>query len=79
VADESQGHGIGTQLLGALSAFARAHGIETVEADVLGDNHQMIQVFRDSGFAIRQNLRAGVYHLTLDLKTTPAVVQRWPS
>ena len=73
VADVAQGHGIGTQLLVALSAVARQAGIDTFEADVLGDNHEMLQVFRGSGFTIRLNLDAGVYHLTLDLSATPAV------
>ena len=69
VADVAQGHGIGTQLLVALSEVARHAGIDTFEADVLGDNHQMLQVFRGSGFTIRLDLDAGVYHSTLDLRT----------
>jgi acetyl coenzyme A synthetase (ADP forming)-like protein len=76
VADAAQGHGIGTQLLSALAALARTHAIDTFEADVLGENHQMIQVFRDSGFAIHQDFGAGVYHVTLALEPTATVEAR---
>jgi acyl-CoA synthetase (NDP forming)/RimJ/RimL family protein N-acetyltransferase len=52
VADECQGRGIATVLLAHLSELATADGIETFTAVVLPDNHAMIKVFRDSGFAV---------------------------
>ena len=52
VADDWQGRGISTLLLAHLSELAIADGIETFTAVVLPDNRRMIQVFRDSGFAV---------------------------
>jgi acetyl coenzyme A synthetase (ADP forming)-like protein len=52
VADSIQGHGIGTLMLAHLAAVARSHGIEVFTAEVLGANHRMIDVFRDSGFPV---------------------------
>ncbi|HEX2410340.1 MAG TPA: GNAT family N-acetyltransferase [Solirubrobacteraceae bacterium] len=52
VADDWHGRGIATVLLAHLSELATAEGIETFTAVVLPDNHLMIQVFRDSGFAV---------------------------
>jgi acetate---CoA ligase (ADP-forming) len=53
VADEMQGRGLGTILLGQLAAAASGAGIEEFEATILAENRQMLDVFRDSGFPIR--------------------------
>ena len=58
VADDWQGRGIATVLLAHLSELATADGIETFTAIVLPENHRMIQVFRDSGFAVEVRARA---------------------
>jgi len=63
VLDEYQGHGIGTILLEHLALIARAGGITELEADVLGDNRQMLEVLTHSGFKIRNRLDTGVVHL----------------
>jgi acetyl coenzyme A synthetase (ADP forming)-like protein len=59
VADAWQGRGISTVLLAHLSELATAEGIETFTAIVLPDNHRMIRVFRDSGFAVNVESRPG--------------------
>ena len=59
VADALQGHGIGTRLLERLASLARAQGIDTFDADVLGDNRRMLDVFRDSGFAVETRIERG--------------------
>ena len=59
VADEMQGRGLGTLLLGHLASMAHAAGVEEFEATVLAQNHQMIQLFRDSGFPIRTHSAVG--------------------
>jgi acetyl coenzyme A synthetase (ADP forming)-like protein len=51
VADALQGHGLGSILIGRLAAAADAAGVGTLVASVLPDNHRMIEVFRESGFA----------------------------
>ena len=59
VADDWQGRGIATLLLAHLSEIATADGVETFTAVVLPDNHRMIQVFRDSGFAVEVTSEPG--------------------
>ena len=76
VADDVQGHGIGTKLLSGLADLATLQGLRRFSADVLGDNHRMLQLFRDSGFGIQQTTSAGVCHLSLDLAATPAREKR---
>ena len=63
ILDEFQGRGIGTLLLEHLSLIADANGIAEFEADVLGDNCQMLEVFAHSGFESRRSLDSGVVHL----------------
>lgn len=63
VRDEYQGHGIGTLLLGHLAQIARAIGIGEFEADVLGDNRQMLEVFEHSGFKVARSFASGVVHV----------------
>jgi len=63
VRDEFQGHGIGTLLLEHLSLIADAKGVAEFEADVLGENRQMLEMFAHSGFVSRRSLDSGVVHL----------------
>src|SRR5687768_7389302 len=50
IADACQGQGLGTILVGQLAQLASDGGIRTFEAEVLPENHQMLAVFRESGF-----------------------------
>ncbi|HET7699004.1 MAG TPA: GNAT family N-acetyltransferase [Vicinamibacterales bacterium] len=75
VADGFQGHGIGTRLLEQLANLARREGIETFDAYVLGDNGQMLQVFRDSGLAATVSFQAGTWHFALSLAITDEFVE----
>jgi GNAT superfamily N-acetyltransferase len=63
ILDGFQGRGIGTLLLQHLSLIADANGITEFEADVLGENRQMLEVFAHSGFETRNSLDSGVVHL----------------
>jgi len=65
VADDWHGRGIATVLLAHLSELATADGIETFTAVVMPDNHKMIRVFRDSGFAVEVHSRAGEIEIEL--------------
>lgn len=76
VADNVQGHGIGTRLLEQLARLARREGIATFHASVLGDNRQMLAVFRDSGFTETVSLQDGVCHVTLSLAMTERFVEQ---
>ena len=46
-------------LLEHLVAAALSNGIQRFDAHTLGDNRQMLDVFRHAGFAVRRSLDAG--------------------
>ena len=71
VLDEFQGRGIGTLLLHHLAQIARRKGITQFAAFVMGDNHQMLEVFANSGFRTRDRYDAGTVRVTLDLGESP--------
>jgi RimJ/RimL family protein N-acetyltransferase len=52
IADRMQGKGIGTLLLGQLAEAATSARVSTFTAEVLPENHEMIKVLCDSGFAV---------------------------
>lgn len=70
VADEYQGRGLGTVLLGQLVADARSKGVETFRNYVLAENEAMLGVFRDLGadFATEPH---GVVRVDLALPDDP--------
>jgi acetyl coenzyme A synthetase (ADP forming)-like protein len=72
VLDEHQGRGIGTVLLDHLGRVARAAGIVEFQADVLGDNNRMLEVFAKSGFRVKRSADAGVVHLSFPTGETEA-------
>ncbi len=76
IADAEQGRGIGTRMLERLAEIARDHGVKTFDAFVLGENRRMMDVFLDSGFAVTEELRDRVFHVTLLLEATPAYADR---
>jgi len=67
VEDAFQHQGIATHLLHHLAAIARDKGIRTFEAEVMGDNRQMMEVFRDSGYLMTAKFELGTLHVTLDI------------
>ena len=72
VEDTHQGRGIATQILDALTETARAHGIETFEAYVLGENRSMMDVFQAAGFPLHSALKYGTLHVTFPIEETAA-------
>ena len=63
ILDRFQGRGIGTILLQHLSRIAVANDVEEFEADVMGENRQMLEVFAHTGFERERSLDSGVVHL----------------
>ncbi len=63
ILDEFQGRGIATLLLEHLRLIAEASGVTEFEADVLGENRQMLEVFAHSGFESQRTLDSGIVHL----------------
>jgi acetyl coenzyme A synthetase (ADP forming)-like protein len=76
VEDAYQGLGIGTHLLTELLPFARMAEIESLEAEVLAENQQMLQVFRNMGFTISSSLREGVVHIEFTVQATELSEER---
>jgi acetyl coenzyme A synthetase (ADP forming)-like protein len=71
VADEMHGMGIATTLLAHLGEAAEEDRIHWFEAEVLAENHVMIEVFRESGFAVRTHSLPGVIQLELPTTVGP--------
>lgn len=74
VADSFQGRGIGTLLLEFLADLARAHGIKRFVADTLSENHKMIAVLREAGFARQYERSAEVLRVVLDIAPSPEAI-----
>ncbi len=70
VADSEQGRGLGSVLLEHLAAAGRERGIARFTAEVLPANAQMIRVFRDAGYEVRQELDDGVLHVDFHIEET---------
>ena len=70
--DEFHGRGIATALLERLALYGRDQNFERFTASVLPENHEMLDVFRDSGFEVRSTTDAGIVEvrLSLDSSTT---------
>jgi protein lysine acetyltransferase len=66
VADDHQGRGLGTALLGLLADRARAEGIRRFIALMLADNREMLELIEDLGPARTIEQAAG----TVELETT---------
>jgi len=60
VLDDHQGRGIATLLLEHLDRIAHAAGIAEFEADVMGGNRRMLEVFAHCGFKEGQSPEVGV-------------------
>jgi acetyl coenzyme A synthetase (ADP forming)-like protein len=76
IADHLHGRGIGTRMLERLADIARAKGVKSFNAYVLGDNRKMMEVFLDSGYAVKRHVEGGVYHVVLSLEKTPEYEER---
>ena len=70
VADELQGHGVGTRLLEQLAARAAAEGIERFVAEVMAANVQMLSVFTNAGFEVARELESGEIEVRFPIAAT---------
>jgi acetyl coenzyme A synthetase (ADP forming)-like protein len=77
IADSHQGQGLGTILLGQLAEVAHEAGISHFQARVLGQNHRMIQVFRDSGFPADLRYELGEVLIELPTSLTAEGIERF--
>lgn len=71
VDDALQGRGLGTLMLEHLAEAASQAGIGTFEAEVLGSNSAMLEVFAATGLPTARKVSAGVVHLQLPTSLSP--------
>lgn len=77
IANDFQGRGLGTLLLCQLAEVASANGVQVFEAEVVGANHAMLHVFRESGFPLDVTASAGQLHVTFPTSFTTESIQRF--
>ena len=77
VADEMQGRGVATIMLGHLAQAANAAGINEFSAEVMFSNHKMARVFQESGFPVRRRLESGTIHYEFPTALTPEALARF--
>ena len=74
VEDAYQGRGIGQLLLEHLAQAARERGVQKFVAEVLPDNHRMIQTFRDAGYKVASGYEDGVISLEFPIEVTDTAI-----
>ena len=67
IRDDYQHLGLGHRLFASLAAAAWARDVATFTAETLGRNHDMIAVFRHSGFPITSSVSAGEVSVRLSI------------
>jgi acetyl coenzyme A synthetase (ADP forming)-like protein len=77
IVDAWQGLGLGTILLGQLAQIAALRGIRRFDAVVLPENHQMLAVFRESGFPIQTHAGVGEMLVEFPTELTAAATERF--
>lgn len=77
VADECQGQGLGTILLGQLAQIAAARGVSLFRATVLPQNHRMLDVFQQSGFDVRTRAQPGEIEVELPTELSEDAFERF--
>jgi GNAT superfamily N-acetyltransferase len=68
VRDDYQHLGLGHRLLEGLADAARARGITTLSAETLFENHDMMSVFRHSGFPMTTSSSRGEIDVSLSIE-----------
>jgi acetyl coenzyme A synthetase (ADP forming)-like protein len=77
VADEYQGRGLGTLLLGQLAEVAVQNGITRFVAMVLPANYRMLGVFRDSGFPVETTTEPDEIRVEFPTSLTPEAIEQF--
>jgi GNAT superfamily N-acetyltransferase len=75
VLDPYQGRGIGTLLLTELVSMALERGVDTFVADVMWDNHELLDGLRGAGAVVTPG-EPGSASVRVDLPSTPDQLER---
>ena len=76
IRDDHQSEGFGRLLLEHIAAAARTRGIRILEADVLGDNTRMINVFLGSGYRVEAGPPGQIVHFEIAVDPQAQAVAR---
>jgi acetyl coenzyme A synthetase (ADP forming)-like protein len=77
VADAFQGRGLGSLLIAHLAEAAQANDIDVFAAQVLPENHRMIDVFRRTGFAVHIRAVPGQVEVEFPTEITEEATERY--
>ncbi len=77
VAEQMQGKGLGTILLAHLAEVAAEHGYAAFVANVLPQNHRMIEMFRESGLPTETAAEPGVLRVEMPTAFSAAARERF--
>jgi acetyl coenzyme A synthetase (ADP forming)-like protein len=77
IADEFEGKGVGTLLLGQLTEAASDAGITKLDYEVLPENHSMLQTLHDLGFPLKQEIEPGLVHISHPTDLSPDAVRQF--
>jgi acetyl coenzyme A synthetase (ADP forming)-like protein len=77
IAGAYQGRGLATLLLGQLAEAATTNGIDTFEAVVLPENRRMLEVFRESGFAVHTKYAWDTIEVSFPTSLAPEALARF--
>jgi GNAT superfamily N-acetyltransferase len=70
--DDHQGSGIATMLFHALAAKARAEGITRFVAQVLSENHTMLDLFASTGLVSGRSFEGSIVEIAMSLTSPPS-------
>ena len=77
ISGELQGGGLGTILLAHLAEVAGENGISEFVAEILPENHRMVDVFRESGFPVEMSAIPGAISVELPTSFSSDAVERF--
>ena len=77
VRDDEQGKGLASILIAHLADAARENGIDLFRADVLPENHRMIDVFRRTGFPVSIRAKPGVVEVEFPTELTDEAAEHY--
>ena len=77
IADEYQGRGLGTVLLGQLAEVAASNGFRVFKAHVRPENRRMVDVFRESGFPTELHAEPGELSVTFPTSLSHEALERF--
>ena len=77
VTDDFQGRGLGSILIGQMAQAAAANGVTAFVAEVLPENHRMVNVFRASGFPVSIRATPGSLEVEFPISLTESAVEQF--